>query len=651
MAMLKESAIMTGMVALIFAMNGLVNYELTQPLAGGSEAVNLIRRHLDDAGFALLFVIVGFAFLGIFAVLPKEKGYLYLSVFSFLASLQLFAEWDEKELLFGGFPEISNFSLAIKSAVVIVVFSLITYLLGTMNVRWSRGVNLVNYALWGTIMVSFIIGASKPFFLLLDRLYILLVILNMTLYAVQFRSLMRLKSHQAELRWIAKGFVLFMIVVLPDIGKDLLEILQKRSIGYLDAYWEQCLEDTFPWALFVLVAYFGVLFFRRFLQTLRENRNVTDQLKTKNVALEQEVDTRQRLDRLLSELTRAYRVGDLEQSVLREGQRFFASHTFNLVKYTETKHVVQGVGGNLTDSLEKELLIALQAKHNRHIPGEVSVTPLLVLGAAGGTGDRKLYLAVSMNSGEPFALVERDRFALMLMSKYVSIFYDYLHLIEARLNEMEQNQAGGEPWLSKLFMQIAEKERKRLASDLHDEVLQELLNIRRSVERASGENSVYESREDIRRGLDNVEFMLRETCHELMPPFISEHGVLHAVSKLVEKTRLRAEFQLEFKALPIMAPISDEQTITIYRIVQELINNGFKHSEARKLTLEVGQEGEWLHIRYKDDGIGMETSRDFYETNRFGLKGIEERARMVGGSVMLESQPGQGLRVHCALPL
>ncbi|RED54431.1 hypothetical protein [Cohnella lupini] len=261
MAILKESAKMTGTVALIFALNGLVNYELMQPLASGSDVVNLIRRHLDDAVFALLFVIVGFAFLGIFAVLTKEKGYLYLSVFSFLASLQLFAEWDEKGILFGEFPEITNFSLAIKSAVVILAFSLITYLLGTTNERWSRGLILANYALWGTIMVSSLFGAGKPFVLLLDRLFILVVLLNMTLYVAQFKSLMRLKNHQAELRWIAKGFVLFMIVVLPDIGKDLLESLQGRSMGYHDAYWEQGLEDTFPWALLVLVAYFGVLFF------------------------------------------------------------------------------------------------------------------------------------------------------------------------------------------------------------------------------------------------------------------------------------------------------------------------------------------------------------------------------------------------------
>lgn len=651
MAILKESAKMTGTVALIFALNGLVNYELMQPLANGSEVVNQIRHHLDDALFALLFVIVGVAFLGVFAVLPKEKGYLYLGVFSFLASLQLFAEWDEKGLLFGDFPEINNFSLAIKSAVVIVAFSLITYLLGTTNERWSRGMSMANYALWGTIIVSAMLGASSSFVLLLNRLYILAVLLNMTLYAVQFRSLMRLKSHQAELGWIAKGFVLFMIVVLPDIGKDLLESVLGRSIGYLDAYWEQSLEDTFPWALLVLVAYFGILFFRRFVQTLRENKNVTDQLKMKNAALEQEADTRQRLDRLLSVLTRAYRIGDLEQSVLREGQRYFASYSFRLVKYSESKRRIQGVGESLTGALEEELLTALQARSGRHTPGEVSDTPSLVLGAAGGTGNTKLYLAVSMNGGEPVALVERDRFALMLMSKYVSIFYDYLHLIEARLNELEQKQGGGDPWLSKLFMQIAEKERKRLASDLHDEALQELLNIRRSVERTAGDNAMNESREDVRRGLDNVEFMIRETCRELMPPFISEHGVLHAVSKLVEKTRLRAEFQLEFTALQITAPMSDEQTITVYRIVQELINNGLKHSEARKLKLEVGQEDEWLHIRYQDDGVGMETGRDFSDTNRYGLKGIAERARMVGGGVTLESQPGQGLKIHCALPL
>lgn len=200
-------------------------------------------------------------------------------------------------------------------------------------------------------------------------------------------------------------------------------------------------------------------------------------------------------------------------------------------------------------------------------------------------------------------------------------------------------------------MQIAEKERKRLASDLHDEVLQELLNIRRLVERAAWEERADGSREDILRGLDNTEFMIRETCQELMPPFISEQGVLHAVTKLVEKTRLRAEFQLDFIPLPITAPISDELTMTIYRIVQELINNGFKHSEASKVMLEAGQEEERIIIRYSDDGKGMETDRDFSKANRFGLKGIAERARMVGGSIYMESSPGRGLKVRCTLPL
>jgi signal transduction histidine kinase len=651
MTIWKSSAFIIGAAVIIFALNGLVNYNLLQPLTDGPEAINLVRYHLDDAAFMLLFVFAGVVFLGMFAVLLKERGYLYLGVLSFLTSFQLFTDWDEKALLFGAFPDFPYISLVIKSGTIWLVFSFTAYLLGVAKEHISRVLNVASGVLWGTVVIAALWGAGESFFNFLYRVFFLLLFLNIAYYVTLTVARIRGQKHQEELQWITTSFILFTLVVLPDIGKDVLEDIAGHSIGYRLVYWEQCLEDTFAWALLELISVFGVLFFRRFVQTLKENKSVTEQMQLKNNVLNQEVDTRQRLDQILSVLTRAYRVADLEQSVIHEGQRYFKPYKFFLVKYDQTDRRIQVEGTTIVPSIEDEILSALHTDGNRLIPGEARDTSRIVLGVAGGTGDMKLFLAVCSETGMPIHLEERETFALLLMAKYVSIFYEYFHLIENRLNELEHRQGNELPWISKLFMQIAERERKRLASDLHDEVLQELLNIRRLLERSTDGGLSGEHKDQIRRGLENAEFIIRETCNELMPSFLSDHGVLHAITKLVEKTRLRADFQLEYEMLPITDSITDEQTTTVYRIVQELINNALKHSEAGRVKLVVGQEGSCLIISYTDDGKGMKTNRDFSPANRFGLIGVAERARMVGGTVTLQSQPGQGLKVECVLPL
>jgi uncharacterized protein YpmS len=305
MTIWKSSAFVFGTAAIIFALNGLVNYNLLQPLADGSEAINLVRYHLDDAAFMLLFFFAGIVFLGMFTILLKETVYMYLGALSFLTSFQLFTDWDEKVLLFGALPDFPYFSFVIRSGTIWLAFSFTAYLLGTAKERLSRGLIVANGVLWGTVVIAALWGAGETFFNILNRVFFLLLFLNMALYVTLFVSRLRKQKHQAELQWIATGFILFTLVVLPDIGKDVLEDFAGHNIGYRMVYWEQCLEDTFAWALLALITVFGVLFFRRFVQTLKDNKTVTEQLQSKNIVLEQEVDTRQRLDQLLSVLTRA----------------------------------------------------------------------------------------------------------------------------------------------------------------------------------------------------------------------------------------------------------------------------------------------------------------------------------------------------------
>lgn len=651
MTMARSLSKVAGTAILIFGMNGWINYTLMKPLVGGAEGFDRVRSHLDDALFVMLFVFLAIVFWAMFAVLPRERGYLYLGVIALLTALQLFWDWDGKALLFGPFPEAPYGSLAIKCGIVFLLFSLIAYLLDTAKRRITRLLLGAEGVLTATVLVATLLSADESWFIGFTRMFLLLVFLNMALCFTQFLALLRRKEHQSELRWIAAGFVLFALVLLPDPVKDLMEEVEGRPIGYRLVFWEQCLEDTFPWALLSLLAVFGVVFFRRFVQTLKDNRAVTEELRSKNAALEQEVDTRQRLDQLLTAMLRTYRVADWEKCVLREGQRYFEPHAFVLVKYDETQDSVWIEGADGPSSLEEDIRAMLRSNRSRMSPGESMVTSSMVLGAAGGAEGTRLFLAVYSPDGGPVVVEERAKFALLLMSKYVSIFYEYFQLLESRLKEMEQRQAGDAPWLSKLFMQMVEKERKRLASDLHDEVLQELLHIRRLLDRTPAGQGPLEDREQIRLGLDNAEFMIRETCRELMPSSLSDQGVLQAVSKLVEKTRLRADFQLEYHPSPLAASLSDEHTTTIYRVVQELIHNAMKHSEAGRVTLELGQQGREVHIRYADDGKGMETGVDFSSTNRFGLRGIAERIRMVGGELSIQSGPGRGVSIQCTVPV
>ncbi|WP_158302042.1 ATP-binding protein [Paenibacillus mesophilus] len=651
MTMSRSLVKVAGAAFILFVMNGWINYSLMKPLDGASDAVNRFRYHLDDAVFIMLFVFIAIVFWAMFAVLPRERGYLYLGVISLLTSLQLYWDWDDKALLFGPIEKAPYGSLVFKCGIVFLLFSFIAYLLGTAKRPITRGLLWAVGVLWAMILTATLLSAADFLFIVLNRLFLVLVFLNMALCISQFLALLRRKEHKAELRWIASGFVLFGLVLLPDPVKDSMEQIEGHLLGYRHVFWQQCLEDTFPWALLSLLTVFGVVFFRRFIQTLNDNRAVTEEIRSKNEALQQEMDTRQRLDQLLSEMLRTYRVADWEKCVIREGQRFFQPHVFVLVKYDEADGSIRFEGADNASALEEEVGESLRSKRNRMTPGEAISTPSLVLGSAGGTDKTKLFLAVYSADAGPIFVEERAKFALLLMSKYVSIFYEYFQLLEGRLQEMEQRHAGESPWLSKLFMQMAEKERKRLASDLHDEVLQELLHIRRLLDRAPTGQWSPEDQEHVRLGLDNAEFMIRETSRELMPSFLTDQGVLYAISRLVEKARLRADFQLEFTPLPLTAPLGDEQTTTIYRVVQELINNAMKHSEASRVALEVGERGGELHIRYTDDGKGMETGIDFSSTNRFGLRGIAERIRMVGGEVAVKSGPGQGVAIRCKMPI
>jgi two-component system sensor histidine kinase ComP len=247
---------------------------------------------------------------------------------------------------------------------------------------------------------------------------------------------------------------------------------------------------------------------------------------------------------------------------------------------------------------------------------------------------------------------------LNTMAHYVSIVYKNLHFIEGLVEELEavvHKENTNTPWVARLLFNLTEKERRLLASELHDSALQEQLLWYRRLEslcNTSGIPLVVQNElNDIREGLLDVIYQIRETCNELRPPFLKEMGLVEAVEILFEYKRLRTDYMIHFDAAGFVDVLDDEQSLALYRIVQELLMNAAKHSKAMTVSIRLTSEGDGIRLIYRDNGVGMNVSELKASFQNMGLSGIKERVYSLGGSIEFFSKPKQGFEVSIWHPV
>lgn len=214
---------------------------------------------------------------------------------------------------------------------------------------------------------------------------------------------------------------------------------------------------------------------------------------------------------------------------------------------------------------------------------------------------------------------------------------------------------GTPSWVLRMIFQLAESERRKLASDLHDTALQDQLVWYRKLEAAMLDHDMPPEMRgqltDIREGLLDVIHQIRETCNELRPPLLKEMGLVESLRSLFEQQQIRANYAIEFNAGEPPESLGDEETLTLFRIVQELLVNASKHARATLIRIELREDEGGVRLRYRDDGVGLalEKLQDSYQ--HMGLSGIKERVRSHAGRIRFLSEPGEGLEVDLWLPI
>ena len=204
------------------------------------------------------------------------------------------------------------------------------------------------------------------------------------------------------------------------------------------------------------------------------------------------------------------------------------------------------------------------------------------------------------------------------------------------------------------LLRSSDHERQLIAYEIHDGLAQQLAAAIMQLEtyahqKGTVPQEAVKAYEAAMTMLHQAHFEARRLISGVRPPILDESGVIAAVALLVNEQTLLHDSKIEFLSKVKFNRLSPNLENAIYRIVQEALANACRHSQSKKIRVEFAQQGDRLCIKIRDWGVGF--APENVEEDRFGLEGIRQRTRLLGGMTTVESAPRQGTCITIELPL
>ncbi|SFE15500.1 histidine kinase [Nitrosomonas sp. Nm166] len=228
-----------------------------------------------------------------------------------------------------------------------------------------------------------------------------------------------------------------------------------------------------------------------------------------------------------------------------------------------------------------------------------------------------------------------------------------------RMINLNRNLLNENRKLMKELFHIQEKERRILARELHDELGQWLTAIRAENEvilnYTEKDLPILTSVEAIKECIEKMHLVIRNMLHRLRPLLLDTLGLPDALLELKKQwcsnyPHIAFELKLEGE----LSMLNEQLNITIFRLIQEGLNNICKHSEATQAQVSLGRETirnsaiEFLLLKIEDNGKGYDINQQFMG---LGLVGIRERVIAMDGSMAVRSAPNEGVEINIRLPI
>jgi PAS domain S-box-containing protein len=221
------------------------------------------------------------------------------------------------------------------------------------------------------------------------------------------------------------------------------------------------------------------------------------------------------------------------------------------------------------------------------------------------------------------------------------------HQVESELSELRQR-----------LVQGRELERLRIAQDLHDGPLQELIGVSYQVQELAGavrEDASREQLQAIRAALQDLTHSVRTLCGELRPPTLVPFGLEAALRSHIQGFQAaHPELALSSKLAHDGQALPERTRMALFRIYQEALNNVLRHARAKAVKIRFRLSARKAVLEIQDNGVGFELPNRWVRLARqghLGLVGAMERAREVGGRLEVISAPGQGALLRVSVPV
>jgi signal transduction histidine kinase/ligand-binding sensor domain-containing protein len=228
-----------------------------------------------------------------------------------------------------------------------------------------------------------------------------------------------------------------------------------------------------------------------------------------------------------------------------------------------------------------------------------------------------------------------------------------LAAFKSRVAQLERRQAAQQVFARQL-LESQEGERKRIAAELHDSLAQNLLVIKNRAQLQALTLADEQDRAQFMEISDAVSQTLEEVrtiSYDLRPPHLDQLGLRTALVAMIEKVCASSTIQFTHAVDELDGIFRPGDEITLYRIVQECLNNILRHSGATEVALNIVVDAGELALTIRDNGRGFTLNEETRRRAGLGLQGIAERVRILGGTHAIKSAPGQGTTVMLRIAL
>ena len=201
-----------------------------------------------------------------------------------------------------------------------------------------------------------------------------------------------------------------------------------------------------------------------------------------------------------------------------------------------------------------------------------------------------------------------------------------------------------------------EEERRRIAHEVHDGIAQLIVSAKQHVDTARGVAADDPDRADRETGraaqrLERAIIETRRVLQALRPSAVDSVGLVEAMRLALDEAGQEAGWSTRFVDRLGDARVPPAVETAAFRILQESLFNASRHARSTSVEVELSRRERWLHLEVRDDGVGLDGDPDPASGRGLGLAGMQERARVLGGTCRIDSGRGCGTSIRVALPL